>query len=60
MSKRDQLLSVKDLTMFFGVSRQSIFRWIATGQLKPTLKIGRTVRFSRADVDSFMAANRDA
>jgi excisionase family DNA binding protein len=53
----DQLLSVKDLTRYFAVSRQSIFRWIATGELKPTLKMGHVIRFTPEAVEEFIRAN---
>lgn len=40
-----------------GISKRTLFRLTSTGQL-PYIKLRRVLRFQRADLDAFVAANR--
>jgi excisionase family DNA binding protein len=42
-----------------GISRAHLHRLRAAGQFIPAVKIGRCLRFRRADVESFVAAGCD-
>lgn len=56
MTTNPEFLTIAATAAFFGVSRQSIYNWIAAGAIS-TVRIGpRTVRVTRAEIDRFIAA----
>jgi excisionase family DNA binding protein len=50
----DQLLTIDQLSTFLQVSVQTIYRWRTTGTGPPGMKVGRHVRYRRADVDKWL------
>ena len=46
---RDELMTTKEVASMLRVEPRTVHRWIALGRVKP-LRIGRTIRFSRASV----------
>ncbi len=55
----NSLLTIKDVMTRLQVSRATIYRLIARGELKP-FKIGRSLRFDEHDLDTFIARKKDA
>jgi len=52
----DQLLSTKALASVLGVSEQTIYnRHSSGGNLPPSIKLGRLLRFRATDVDAWIA-----
>jgi excisionase family DNA binding protein len=49
----DSLLSVKDAMAYLNISRQTLHRLVTDGALVP-VRIGRAVRFARADLERFV------
>ncbi len=54
-----ELLTVRDIEKETKVSRHTWRTWIRENRL-PVLRLGRTVRVARADLDKFLAAAREA
>jgi excisionase family DNA binding protein len=48
--KDDKILDVEDLTKFFGVSDQTIWRWCKSGKL-PAFKIGSQWKVRQSDLN---------
>jgi excisionase family DNA binding protein len=48
--KDDKILGVEDLTGFFGVSDQTIWRWCKSGKL-PAFKIGSQWKVRQSDLN---------
>jgi excisionase family DNA binding protein len=55
---RTGLLTVVQAAQYLQISRSSLYRLIASGQL-PTVRIGRSRRVCREDLDAFIAQARD-
>ncbi len=49
------LLTVPDVARLTNSGRSSVYEWIAKGWL-PTVRIGRSVRVRRSDLESWVAA----
>lgn len=58
MSDFEQLIDINDLAKMLGVSRDTAYRYAREGTI-PTLRIGRTWRFSPQAVREQMASPRD-
>jgi excisionase family DNA binding protein len=56
--KRDdlELLSIRNVTELFGISRHSVLRLIERG-LVPVYRVLSCVRFKRSDITNFLAKN---
>jgi excisionase family DNA binding protein len=50
-----KLLSIKDACAEYGLSRSALYREVEKGRL-PMLKIGKSSRISRDDLDKWLAA----
>lgn len=57
---REPLLSVTDLASFLGVPVGTIYAWRKTGRGPRALRVGRHLRFSQSDVDTWLAEQADA
>ena len=55
--KTDQFYTVKTLAEKLAVKPLTIYRLIADGKL-PAMKIGRSIRFNPADIDTFLQTVR--
>lgn len=51
--RRESLLTVNEVAAWIRCSPQAIYSWAECGQI-PHLKIGRLLRFARADVQRFL------
>lgn len=53
------LLSPEDLADYLAVPVKSIYNWRTTGKGPRGIKVGRLVRYRKADVDSWLERNAD-
>lgn len=58
MSELPEFLTTKQLAEWLGVSQQSLTTDRYLGQGIPYIKIGKRVRYTKADVLDFLNANR--
>jgi excisionase family DNA binding protein len=58
LSRRD-LLTPEEVALLFNVKRKCVIDWARTGYL-PGIKLGRSWRFLRADIDEFLLSLRQA
>lgn len=54
MTNNDRLMSVEDVADFLGVPVQSVRKWRYLGTGPIGLKVGRHVRYRRADVEKWL------
>jgi excisionase family DNA binding protein len=50
----DSLLTIAEAAETTGFSTVSMYRWARTGRI-PARKVGRNIRFSQRDLDTWMA-----
>ena len=50
----DCALTADDVARLFKVGRRTVYEWSASGAL-PSVRIGRTVRFRRSDIEALLA-----
>lgn len=55
----EQLLSIEDLAAYLGVPRQTIYDWRVDGRGPRALKIGKRLRFTVADVRTWVDAQAE-
>ncbi len=55
-SSTQPLLSIKQVAQHFSVGKQTIRRWLHSGELR-SIKIGGTLRIRCEDLDAFVHAN---
>ena len=54
-----QLLSIEDLAVYFGDSKRTIYKYIASGDCPPYIRINaKNIKFDRADVDAWLASKK--
>ena len=53
----DPFLTTEDLMREFGVSRDTVYRWNHLGTGPTRVRVGRYVRYRRADVDAWVASH---
>jgi excisionase family DNA binding protein len=51
----DRWLSVDEIAKYLGISRDTVYTWIANKQL-PGHRVGRLWKFKRAEVDEWVRA----
>lgn len=56
-AQRDDLMRVGDVAMHVRCSPHTVRLWARQGRL-PAVRLGRRLRFLRADVDAFVIARR--
>ncbi|MBX3151512.1 helix-turn-helix domain-containing protein [Candidatus Obscuribacterales bacterium] len=55
---RSELLTRREAATYLGVSEQTLAIWKCTGRYNlPYIKIGRLVKYKKADLDAFIARN---
>jgi excisionase family DNA binding protein len=56
-----ELLTPEDTANFLGIRTHTLATWRCTGRYGlPFIKIGRAIRYRRADVEAWLAANQSA
>ena len=51
-----QLMSIEDLAVYLGDSKRTIYKYIASGDCPPYIRISsKNIKFDRADVDAWLA-----
>lgn len=53
-----ETMTVEQVSEMMQVTQPTVYRWVREGQL-PATRIGRTLRFSRADVESMVSGDGD-
>jgi excisionase family DNA binding protein len=51
--KEDKILNVEELSKFFGVSNQTIWRWCKSGKI-PAFKIGSQWKIRQSDLNKII------
>lgn len=55
---RSELLTRREAATYLGVSEQTLAIWKCTGRYNlPYIKIGRLVKYKKADLDAFITRN---
>ena len=50
-----QLMSIEDLAVYLGDSKRTIYKYIASGDCPPYIRISsKNIKFDRADVDAWL------
>lgn len=56
MEQQESLLRVSDVCSRIGVSRATVYKFVAAGRIKPPVKIGlRASRFPASEISEFIA-----
>jgi excisionase family DNA binding protein len=55
---REIPLTVKEAAKYLGVSSQTVYLWVERRQIPHLRVMGRNIRFSKSDSDSFRASFR--
>lgn len=54
-----QLMSIEDLAVYLGDSKRTIYKYIASGECPPYIKISsKNIKFDRADVDDWLESKK--
>ena len=54
-----QLMSIEDLAVYLGDSKRTIYKYIASGDCPPYIRISsKNIKFDRADVDAWLEARK--
>ena len=54
-----QLMSIEDLAVYLGDSKRTIYKYIATGDCPPYMRISaKNIKFDRADVDAWLESKK--
>ncbi len=54
-----QLLSIEDLAVYLGVSKRTIYKYIASGDCPAYIRLSRkNISFDRADVDAWLNSKK--
>lgn len=54
-----QLMSIDDLATYLGDSKRTIYKYIASGDCPPYIKIStKNIKFDRADVDTWLESKK--
>ncbi len=56
---RMQLMSIEDLAVYLGDSKRTIYKYIASGDCPPYIRISsKNIKFDRADVDAWLESKK--
>lgn len=50
------LIDVEAVAKLLGVTRQTLYNWRREGSGPPWIAVGRAIRYSRADLEAWLAA----
>ncbi len=54
-----QLMSIEDLAVYLGDSKRTIYKYIASGDCPPYIRLSsKNIKFDRDDVDRWLAAKK--
>jgi len=54
-----QLMSIEDLAVYMGISKRTIYKYIASGDCPPYIKLSKkNISFDRADVDAWLKSKK--
>ena len=54
-----QLMSIEDLAAYLGDSKRTIYKYIASGDCPPYIRItAKNIKFDRADVDAWLESKK--
>lgn len=54
-----QLMSIEDLAIYLGDSKRTIYKYIASGDCPPYIKLNaKNIKFDRADVDHWLESKK--
>jgi len=54
-----QLMSIEDLAVYIGVAKRTIYKYIASGDCPPYIKLSKkNIVFDRTDVDSWLESKK--
>ena len=54
-----QLMSIEDLAVYLGDSKRTIYKYIASGDCPPYMRISaKNIKFDRADVDAWLESKK--
>ena len=54
-----QLMSIEDLAIYLGDSKRTIYKYIASGDCPPYIKLSsKNIKFDRADVDKWLESKK--
>ena len=54
-----QLMSIEDLEVYLGDSKRTIYKYIASGDCPPYVRISsKNIKFDRADVDAWLESKK--
>ncbi len=59
LASEDRLLDIDQLATYIGVPRQTIYRWRMEGKGPRASKLGRHLRYRRADIDEWIQDQQD-
>lgn len=55
----DRWLSVQEIALYLGVSKETIYRWLYSNKI-PSIKIGKQWKFKTSDVDKWVRSGEAA
>lgn len=55
----EPLWSIDDLAGFLGVSKSTVYDWRSRGDGPVAYRLGKHLKYARADVDAWLASRRD-
>jgi len=54
-----QLMSIEDLAVYLGDSKRTIYKYIASGDCPPYIRISsKNIKFDRSDVDAWLESKK--
>lgn len=54
-----QLMSIEDLALYLGDSKRTIYKYIASGDCPPYIKLSKkNIKFDREDVDKWLESKK--
>ena len=54
-----QLMSIEDLAVYLGLSKRTIYKYIANGECPPYIRLSKkNISFDRNDVDAWLSSKK--
>jgi len=51
---KDKLVTLKEITQIFKISKQTVYKWIKSNVLPPSLKVGGRVYFKKEEINDLI------